>query len=94
MVQHIASMTTRQSIVFFAVGTLKSVDDHCNWVLPWDPVQFFCRSGLRGHDYHHSLRGLKKNYSQFVFSHWNRVMGTLASDAEMEAEMRRKLKRE
>lgn len=38
----VAQMTTRQGIVFFALSTAKTVDDHCGFKFPWDPFQILC----------------------------------------------------
>lgn len=35
----LAGLTIRQDVILFGVSTLKTVDDHCGFALPWDPFQ-------------------------------------------------------
>lgn len=47
-----AGMTTRQAMLFFALSTWKTVDDHCGFALPWDPVQHLFGNNADYHDIH------------------------------------------
>jgi len=69
-------MNTRQAILLFTVSTIKTVDDHCNFNLPWDPCQFLWSNNAEYHDIHHQTYGLKKNFSQPYFTHWDAILGT------------------
>lgn len=51
----LAMMTTRQAIVLFAISTLKTVDDHCGYRLPLDPLQLFFGNNADYHDIHHQV---------------------------------------
>lgn len=51
----IACMTTREAIVLFVVSTLKTVDDHCGYRFPWDPLQFMSQNNADYHDIHHQV---------------------------------------
>jgi sphinganine C4-monooxygenase len=48
-------MTTRQAAMLFFVSTLKTVDDHCGYSLPWDPLQMFSGNNADYHDIHHQV---------------------------------------
>ncbi|KAK4700034.1 sphinganine C4-monooxygenase, partial [Phenoliferia sp. Uapishka_3] len=80
----IAGMTTRQGIVFFALSTAKTVDDHCGFMLPWDPFQILFGNSADYHDIHHQLGGFKKNYEQPWFRYLDYFCGTQISREEFE----------
>lgn len=48
-------MTMRQGIFFFAVSTAKTVDDHCGFAFPWDPIQHLFGNNADYHDIHREL---------------------------------------
>ncbi|RKO82890.1 fatty acid hydroxylase superfamily-domain-containing protein, partial [Blyttiomyces helicus] len=64
------------SALFFSFATLKTVDDHCGYTLPWDPLQRLFRNNAAYHDRHHWGKGIRYNYSQPFFTHWDIYMGT------------------
>ncbi|MBW0468498.1 hypothetical protein O181_008213 [Austropuccinia psidii MF-1] len=77
VVAHWASaMSIRQACALFGITTAKTVDDHCGLALPWDPLQHLFGNNAAYHDIHHQQIGLKKNFSQPYFIHWDMVMGT------------------
>lgn len=45
-----------------------AVDDHCGYVFPWDPLQFFFNNNAQYHDIHHQSYGFTKNFSQPFFT--------------------------
>lgn len=49
-------MTIRQGIVLFTFSTIKTVDDHCGYALPFDPLQWLFRNNASYHDVHHQVR--------------------------------------
>jgi sterol desaturase/sphingolipid hydroxylase (fatty acid hydroxylase superfamily) len=69
-------MSTRQDILLFTFATLKTVDDHCGYSLPFDPLQLLFSNNADFHDIHHQTIGIKKNFSQPFFIHWDTIMGT------------------
>jgi len=69
-------MTTRQAILLFSITTWKTCDDHCGFALPWDPAQFLFRNNVAYHDIHHQQFGIKKNFSQPYFTHWDVILNT------------------
>jgi len=73
----VTGMTTRQGMVFFAGSTIKTVDDHCGYSLPWDPLQHITSNNAGYHDIHHQSWGIKTNFSQPFFTFWDRLLGTV-----------------
>ncbi|KAJ2907188.1 hypothetical protein MKZ38_006482 [Zalerion maritima] len=73
----VAGMTTRQGLVFFTCSTIKTVDDHCGYALPWDPIQHITSNNAAYHDIHHQSWGIKTNYSQPFFTFWDKFLGTM-----------------
>ncbi|KAK9766598.1 Sphingolipid C4-hydroxylase sur2 [Basidiobolus ranarum] len=77
-----SGLSTRGAIVFFTFSTIKTIDDHCGYSLPFDPLQRIFGNNVAYHDIHHQLYGLKSNYSQPFFTHWDRLLGTYISPSE------------
>lgn len=69
-------MTNRQSIWYFTFSTIKTVDDHCGYAFPWDPLQRLTGNNAAYHDIHHQSWGIKTNFSQPFFTFWDRMLGT------------------
>jgi sphinganine C4-monooxygenase len=55
----VSGMTVRQSMVFFTASTIKTVDDHCGYSFPWDPLQHVT-SNNAGYD--HILLSVKTEW--------------------------------
>lgn len=56
VIAHSASfMSLRQAILLFTVSTLKTVDDHCGYRLPYDPLQILSGNNSDYHDIHHQV---------------------------------------
>ena len=55
----VAGMSTRQGMWFFTGCTFKTVDDHCGYALPWDPLQHLTSNNAGYHDIHHQSWGIK-----------------------------------
>ncbi|ORY03604.1 hypothetical protein K493DRAFT_311640 [Basidiobolus meristosporus CBS 931.73] len=89
----VSGLSTRGAIVFFTFSTIKTVDDHCGYNLPFDPLQRIFANNVAYHDIHHQLYGLKMNYSQPFFTHWDRLLGTYISPSEIK-QKREEAKRE
>lgn len=64
-------------MVFFVASTLKTVDDHCGYALPWDPLQHISSNNAGYHDIHHQSWGIKTNFSQPFLTFWDRALGTV-----------------
>lgn len=43
---------------------------------PWDPLQIVFSNNADYHDIHHQIAGLKKNFSQPYFIHFDHLLGT------------------
>ncbi|KAM9876632.1 hypothetical protein VD0002_g6251 [Verticillium dahliae] len=69
-------MTQRQGLLFFCLSTIKTVDDHCGYALPWDPIQHITSNNAAYHDIHHQTWGIKTNFSQPFFTFWDRFLNT------------------
>lgn len=78
----LTGMSTRESVFFYAFSTAKTVDDHCGYLLPFDPLQVFFSNNARYHDIHHQSYGIKKNFSQPYFTFWDKLCGTYMDPME------------
>jgi len=74
--ESLAQLSVREAVFLFTVATLKTVDDHCGYQLPWDPLQMFSKNNADYHDIHHQIIGIKSNFSQPFFVHWDTILGT------------------
>ena len=82
-------MTVRQGMVFFTSATIKTVDDHCGYAFPWDPLQHLTSNNATYHDVHHQSWGIKTNFSQPFFTFWDRVLGTAWTGGDVSARYQR-----
>lgn len=55
LAEYLAGMTVRQAMFLFAFSTLKTVDDHCGYNFPFDPLQMFSSNNADYHDIHHQV---------------------------------------
>ncbi|GMI75353.1 sphingoid base hydroxylase 2 [Hibiscus trionum] len=76
MAIYVSAMSPLTSAFFSSFCNMKSVDDHCGLMLPWNPFHFFFTNNTAYHDLHHQLYGGKYNFSQPFFSIWDKVLGT------------------
>lgn len=82
-------MTTRQGMWFFTCSTIKTVDDHCGYAFPWDPLQYITSNNAAYHDVHHQSWGIKTNFSQPFSTFWDRILGTVWSGGDVLARYER-----
>lgn len=82
-------MTIRQGMVFFTCATIKTVDDHCGYAFPWDPLQHITSNNAAYHDVHHQSWGIKSNFSQPFFTFWDRFLGTTWTGGDVSARYER-----
>ncbi|KAK1751811.1 sphingolipid C4-hydroxylase [Echria macrotheca] len=73
----VSFMTPRMGMVYFVGSMIKTVDDHCGYALPWDPLQHLTSNNAAYHDIHHQSWGIKTNFSQPFFTIWDRLLGTM-----------------
>ncbi|KAL8142348.1 hypothetical protein V2J09_015380 [Rumex salicifolius] len=71
-----SGMSPRVSMFFFSFATIKTVDDHCGLMLPWNVFHLCFNNNSAYHDVHHQLYGTKYNFSQPFFVIWDRILGT------------------
>ncbi|AET38690.1 sphingosine hydroxylase Ecym_3191 [Eremothecium cymbalariae DBVPG len=76
----IAAMVTRlthvEQTILYTFATMKTVDDHCGYALPWDPFQWLFPNNAVYHDIHHQSFGIKSNFSQPFFTLWDTICNT------------------
>ncbi|KAH7308193.1 sphinganine hydroxylase [Stachybotrys elegans] len=72
----VVGMTMRQGTVFFTFSCMKTVDDHCGYKFPWDPLQLVSNNNAAYHDIHHQTWGIKTNFSQPFFTFWDSILNT------------------
>ena len=85
----VAGMSTRQGMCFFTGSTIKTVDDHCGYALPFDPLQHITSNNAGYHDVHHQSWGIKSNFSQPFFTFWDRLLGTAWTGGDVSARYER-----
>ncbi|KAF2769359.1 C4-hydroxylase [Teratosphaeria nubilosa] len=85
----ISGMTVRQSMWFFTMSTIKTVDDHCGYSFPWDPLQHLTSNNAGYHDIHHQSWGIKTNFSQPFFTFWDGFLGTKWTGGDVSARYER-----
>ncbi|KAI9759717.1 MAG: hypothetical protein M1835_000321 [Candelina submexicana] len=85
----LAGLSTRQGMWFFTGSTFKTVDDHCGYALPWDPLQWITSNNAGYHDVHHQTWGVKTNFSQPFFTFWDRLLGTAWTGGDVSARYER-----
>lgn len=85
----LTGMTVRQSMWFFTMSTIKTVDDHCGYAFPWDPLQHLTSNNAGYHDVHHQSWGIKTNFSQPFFTFWDSLLGTKWTGGDVSARYER-----
>ncbi|KAF9936024.1 hypothetical protein BGZ65_002797, partial [Modicella reniformis] len=78
----ISGMGNRGALAFFSFSTLKTVDDHCGYNMPFNPLQRFFENNADYHDIHHQNFGIKNNFSQPFGTIWDHLLGTHMSREE------------
>ncbi|GMM27435.1 sphingosine hydroxylase [Martiniozyma asiatica (nom. inval.)] len=71
----VLGLSPRECIFLYTFSTLKTVDDHCGYVLPWDIFHWIFPNNSIYHDIHHQRWGIKYNFSQPFFTFWDRLLG-------------------
>lgn len=69
-------LSPRESLFLYTFSTLKTVDDHCGYSLPWDIFQKMFPNNSIYHDIHHQMFGIKYNFSQPFFTFWDKLFGS------------------
>ncbi|KAI0091765.1 sphingosine hydroxylase [Irpex rosettiformis] len=89
LAETIAQMSTREATLLFVISTLKTVDDHCGYSFPWDPLQMMSSNNADYHDIHHQIIGIKSNFAQPFFIHWDVLLGTRMTRQDIEVRRRK-----
>ncbi|KAG7290394.1 hypothetical protein NEMBOFW57_000394 [Staphylotrichum longicolle] len=85
----VSLLSPRLGMLYFVFSTVKTVDDHCGYALPWDPLQRITSNNAAYHDIHHQSWGIKTNFSQPFFTIWDRWLGTMwQGDTKLKYERR------
>jgi sphinganine C4-monooxygenase len=74
---------------FYTMTTIKTVDDHCGYSFPWDPLQHLTSNNAGYHDVHHQSWGIKTNFSQPFFTFWDKLLGTKWTGGDVSARYER-----
>lgn len=69
-------LTPRENVFLYTFATMKTVDDHCGYRLPFDLFQWAFPNNSIYHDIHHQIWGIKANFSQPFFTFWDKLFGT------------------
>ncbi|THH01780.1 hypothetical protein EW145_g6851 [Phellinidium pouzarii] len=85
----LSRMSVRQACVLFAFSTMKTIDDHCGYRLPLDPLQLLFGNNADYHDIHHQIVGIKSNFAQPFFIHWDIILGTRMTRETLELKRHR-----
>lgn len=72
----VTCLSPRESFLLFTFATMKTVDDHCGYRLPFDPFQVIFPNNALYHDIHHQNWGFRSNYSQPFFTFWDVLTDT------------------
>ncbi|KAL4063190.1 fatty acid hydroxylase superfamily-domain-containing protein [Scleroderma yunnanense] len=72
----VARLTPRESVLFFTFSILKGVHQHSGYQFIYDPIRWFSNNDAEYHDIHHQAIGMKYNFAQPFFVHWDVIMGT------------------
>lgn len=72
----ITQLSPKEQVVLYTFATMKTVDDHCGYSLPFDIFQIIFPNNSVYHDIHHQNWGIKSNFSQPFFIAWDTFCGT------------------
>ena len=68
----LSGMTTREAMFMFFFATVKGVDDHCGYRLPFDPLQRLTSNNADYHDIHHQVSQSTRGRSRDARRHRDR----------------------
>jgi sphinganine C4-monooxygenase len=72
----LVGLSNWEATILFSIAMVKTVDDHCGYQVPWNPLQQIFTNNARYHYVHHQIPGIKTNFSQPFFSFWDFLCGT------------------
>ena len=56
--ERLTGMSIRQTTLLFIIAIFKTVDDHCGYSFPFDPLRLFTSNNSDYHDIHHQVPAL------------------------------------
>ncbi|GLC44166.1 hypothetical protein PLESTB_000901000 [Pleodorina starrii] len=80
---YVSGMDCQTATWLFIFANAKTVVDHCNYRGPINPLHSLFPNSAAYHDAHHDIRGIKMNFSQPFFTHWDWLLGTFLDPAGM-----------
>ena len=63
----LTGMSLRQATLLFTIATFKTVDDHCGYSLPFDPLQWFTSNNADYHDIHHQVCSFHRTFKWILY---------------------------
>lgn len=69
-------LTYVEQSILYSFSSIKTVDDHSGYAIPWNPLQFLFPNNSLYHDIHHQNFGIKTNFSQPFFTIWDTICNT------------------
>lgn len=87
----ITGLSAREAMFLYTFTTMKTIDDHCGYRLPFDLFQILFPNNSVYHDIHHQSWGFKNNFSQPFFTHWDQFLGTKYKFVDEYKELQKKI---
>ncbi|EFJ50749.1 hypothetical protein VOLCADRAFT_57952 [Volvox carteri f. nagariensis] len=78
-----AGLDCQTALCLYIFATIKTVVDHSNYRGPFNPLHGLLPNCAAYHDIHHDVRGIKMNFSQPFFTHWDWLLDTFLDPAGM-----------
>ncbi|OBA27042.1 sphinganine c-4-hydroxylase [Hanseniaspora valbyensis NRRL Y-1626] len=72
----VTQLSPKEQVILYTFATMKTVDDHCGYCLPFDLFQVIFPNNSVFHDIHHQNWGIKTNFAQPFFITWDTWCGT------------------
>ncbi|ORX54582.1 sterol desaturase [Hesseltinella vesiculosa] len=72
----LTGMSPKMGMTLFTFSNIKTINDHCGYNFPWDPLNLIFKNNGAYHDIHHQPYGIKTNFAQPFFTFWDRLFNT------------------
>lgn len=73
-------------LIFISLSTIKTIDDHCGRNTKWYYSFSLFENDSNYHSIHHTLKGIKYNFSQPYFVFWDKICKTYLNPKEFKFE--------
>ncbi|GLI58660.1 hypothetical protein VaNZ11_000402 [Volvox africanus] len=80
---YVAGLDCDTATYLYIFANIKTVADHSNYRGPVNPLHGLFPNCAAYHDIHHDVRGIKMNFSQPFFTHWDWLLSTFLDPAGM-----------